>query len=289
MRIVRVVLGTALAAGVVAPAVASAKPKAAVTEKGDAAKADAARPAAKGKVDLGPLQAALVGADTDAAIKAATALGDDATPAAHDALLDALSTGLAPKVATVAVASLAKHPAPADVAVLIVYAGHRDDDTRAAATLALGSYPDPASKKQVVAALGDDVDKVRAAAAGAVAHGRFREGVERLLALLDKGDAAAPPALAALADADMAHTIGEHLGTAPAGALATTLGSILKRADFPEPAKLEVVRAIAKIPGAEATAALTDYVEATPEKPPRKSRSEAEKIVEARLAGGGAQ
>jgi hypothetical protein len=295
MRIVRVVLGAALAAGLVAPALARAKPPANAPApdkaKGDKAdKADKAKAGKSGKsADVAPLAAALVGGDADAAVKAAQTLGDDASPAAHDALLDGLSTGLSPKVAAAAATALARHPAPADAQILIVYAGHRDDDTRAAATAALGSYVDPASKKQVVAALGDDVDKVRAAAAQAVAHGKNRDGLDRLLALLDKGDAAAPPALAALADADLAHTIAEHLGTAPAGVLAQTLGLIVKRPDFPEPARLEVVRAIAKIPGAEATAALTDYIEATPEKPPRKSRAEAEKIVETRLAGGGAQ
>src|SRR5207244_3630233 len=134
-----------------------------------------------------------------------------------------------------------------------------------------------------------DVDKVRIAAGDSVARGKIREGVERLLALLDKGDAAAPAPLAALADADLAHAIAEHLGTAPAGTLAQTLGAILKRSDFPDPARVQVVRAIAKIPGAEATAALTDYVEATPAKPPRPSRKEAEQVVEARLAGGGGQ
>jgi len=286
MRIVRVVLGAALAAGFVAPAMAQAK------AKPPAPPAAAKDAAAKSKVKpgpVGPLAAALVGGDVDAAAKAAASLGDDPSPAAHEALLDALSTGLAPKAAAPALESLAKHPAPADVAVLLVYAGHRDDDVRAAAVAALGAYPDPLAKKAGVAALGDDTEKVRAAAASAVAKGKWREGVDRLMALLDKGDAAAPPALAALADADLAHSIAEHLGNAPAATLAVTLGMILKRADFPEPAKLEVVRAIAKIPGAEATGALTDYLEATPEKPPRKSRAEAEKIVEARLAGGGAQ
>lgn len=290
MRIVRVVLGAALAAAFVAPAQAKAKPDAGA--KVDKAKAEPAKGKPKpGGKDLGPVATALVGGDTDAAAKAAQDLGDDPSPAAHEALLDGLSTGLAPKVAAPALGSLAKHPAPADVAVLLVYAGHRNEDVRVAAVGALGAYPDPAAKKVAVAALGDDTERVRVAAAGAIARGKIREGqaIERLLALLDKGDAAAPPALAALADADLAHAIAEHLGTAPAGALAQTLGLILKRADFPEPAKVEVVRAIAKIQGAEATAALTDYLEATPEKPPRKSRAEAEKIVEARLSGGGAQ
>jgi hypothetical protein len=268
----RIVLGVALAAGVASAGTAPAGHK-------------PAPPAEKVTVDA----AALAGGDLEAAAHQATVLGDDGSEAGHAALADALATGLAPKVAAVAIASLARHPAPTDVALLRVYAGHRDEPVRAAAVLALGAYPDPVAKKTVVAALGDDAEEVRTAAAGAVAKGKIREGVERLFALLDKGDAAAPPALAALADADMAHAIGEHLGTAPAAVLAQTFGAILKRADFPEAAKVEVVRTLAKISGAEATTALTDYVDATPAKPPKKSRTEAQKIIEARLAGGGAQ
>jgi len=288
MRLARVSIAAVLGAALAMP-----------VHAGDAApqKADKPRPAAKKPPDKSApapaapfdpaLIAALQGGDRDAAARAAAQAGDSADAAAHDALLDALTTGLNPKVAAVAIAGLAKHAAPGDVPVLLVYAAHRNDDARAAAVAALGAYPDPRAKQRVVAALGDDVDQVRVAAGGAVARGKIREGVERLLALLDKGDAAAPAPLAALADADLAHAIAEHLGTAPAGTLAQTLGLILKRADFPDPARVQVVRAIAKIPGAEATAALTEYLESVPAKPPRPSRKEAEQVVEQRLAGGG--
>lgn len=288
MRIARVVLGAALAVGLV---VGSAP----VDARAGGGKPAPADPKAKDKpkkvITLGSVTVAgpILGGDVDAAAKDAADLAGNPSAAAHEELLDALSTGLHPKVAQIALASLAKHPAPPDVAVLLVYAGHRDDDVRAAAVLALGAYPDPGAKKAVIAALGDDVEKVRAAAGGAVVKGKIKEATERLMALLDKGDAAAPAALAALADADMAHAIAEHLGTAPNGTLAQTLGLILKRADFADPARVQIVRALAKIPGAEATGALTDYIESTPEKPPRPSRKEAEQVVEQRLAGGGAQ
>jgi HEAT repeat protein len=245
---------------------------------------------AKGKAvptDVAASAAKLVGSDSGAAVAAAAALGQSADPAAHDALLDGLATGLAPDTAAHALAALTAHPAPPDVALLVLYAGHHHEGARAAAVEALGAYPDPVARKAAVAALGDGEQVVRDAAARAIAHGKIREGVDRLMALLDRGDTAAPPALAELADADMAHAIGEHLGTAPAPVLALTLGKILRRADFPDPARVQVVRTLAKVPGPESTSALTDYVEATPEKPPRPSRKEAEQVVEARLSGGG--
>ncbi|MCE9573579.1 MAG: HEAT repeat domain-containing protein [Deltaproteobacteria bacterium] len=276
--VLTVALGAAVGTSVIAAPGGAAKPAA------------PAKPAAAAKaapVNVPAEAARLVGADASAAADAAKALGRSGDPAAHDALLDALATGVAPEVAAAALGALAAHPAPPDAAMLVLYAGHRNDQVRAAAVGALGAYPDPQARKAAVAALGDDEQAVRDAAANAVATGKIREGVDRLMALLDRGDSAAPPALAALADADMAHAIGEHLGTAPAPVLALTLGKILRRADFPEPARVQVVRTLAKVPGAEATTALTDYVEATPEKPPRQSRKEAEAVVEARISGGG--
>jgi hypothetical protein len=58
------------------------------------------------------------------------------------------------------------------------------------------------------------------------------------------------------------------------------------RPDFkPEEARVEVVKALGKIPGNDSLEQLTNYIGAIPEKPPRDSRNEAENIVEARLGG----
>ena len=81
--------------------------------------------------------------------------------------------------------------------------------------------------------------------------------------------------------------VREQLSQVPDGLLAECLGAILMRPDFGnEAAKLQVVRALGKVAGPEATQALADYVSATPEKPPRQSRREAEAMVESRLEGG---
>lgn len=82
MRIVRVASGAALAAGLVLASVS-------VAAKGtDKAKGKPA--ATEPKVAT---SGALIGADVDAAVKDAQALGGAADPKAHDALLDALATG----------------------------------------------------------------------------------------------------------------------------------------------------------------------------------------------------
>lgn len=239
------------------------------------------------KVDLGPTVAALNGVDLEAAVKAAETLGASTEPAAHDALLDALAMGLPGAVAVSAMTALTLHPAPPDVAALRRYAGHHNPTVRSAAIGALATYPDPNARKAVTAGLRDMAGAVRSAAASAAAKGRIRDAIDPLFELLARGEEPASKALAAMADADLARKIGDHLGKVPDAILAQTLGLVLRRADFgPDAARVEIVRAIGKISDASAVGALTDYIDATPANPPRQSRQEAQKMVEARMSGG---
>jgi HEAT repeat protein len=252
------------------------------------APAKKAKAAAKApKSDLAPLMKALESESVENAAKAADALGASAEPAAHDALLDALAWGLPPAVAVSAIAALGQHPAPPDVVALQRYAGHHNPSVRSAAFAALAMYPDPAARKLVVAGLHDATGTVRGAAAAAAAKGRVREAIEPLFDLLARSEEPAAKALAAMADADLVRRIGDQFGKVPDPILAQCLGMILKRQDFgPDTVRVEVVRALGKIQDQSALAALSDYVDATPKNPPRQSREEAQKMVEARLGGG---
>lgn len=230
--------------------------------------------------------AALGGTEVESAARAAETLGANASPAAHEALLDALALGLPPAVAVPAMTSLGLHPAPADVAALRRYAGHHTPGVRIAALTTLAMYPDPVAHATIIAGLRDPVGMVRTAAAGAAGRGRVKGAVEPLLALLAKGEDSSARALAQLADADLARKLADQLGKVPDASLALALGAILKRADFgPDEARVEIVRAIAKIQDASAVTALTEYLDATPKTPPRPSRAEAQLVVDARLGG----
>ncbi len=257
-----------------------------------AAKGKAAKPPAKVKpgkpvaVDVAAERLRLEGSDRDAAVDAAGKLGLSPKPEAHDALLDVLATGVDPDVAAAVLTAAARHPGSDDVAVLAFYSRYRDPGVRAAAAAALGGYAVAGAHKAILAALHDHDGGVRAAAAGAVQQAKLKSAAEPLLALLAKGDPASSKALAAIADVDMARFIGEQLGQVSDDLLAECLGAILLRADFGnEEARLQVVRALGKVAGPAATQALADYVSATPEKPARQSRREAESMVEARLGG----
>ncbi len=245
-----------------------------------------AKLAVKKSADLTAEVAALASAEVEVAAHAAETLGASDVPAAHEALLDALAIGLHASVAVPAINALAQHPAPPDVGSLRRYAGHHNPAVRSTALAALAMYPDPGARTAVVAGLHDPVGIVRGAAAAAAGRGRVREAVEPMLLLLARGEEPSARALAQLADADLARKIADQLGKVPDPSLALCLGAILKRTDFgPDPARVEVVRAIAKIQDPSAVAVLTDYLDATPKNPPRASRHEAELVVEARRGG----
>ena len=230
--------------------------------------------------------AALSGTEVEAAAKAAETLGASTSPGAHEALLDALAMGLSPAVAVPAMTSLGMHPAPSDVAALERYAGHHTPGVRIAALTTLAMYPDPIAHAAIIAGLRDPVGMVRTAAAGAAGRGRIKGAVEPLLALLAKGEDSAARALAQLADPDLARKLADQLGKVPDPSLAIALGAILKRTDFgPDEARVEIVRAIAKIQDPAAVTVLTEYLDATAKLPPRPSRGEAKTVVDARLGG----
>ncbi len=238
-------------------------------------------------LELAPHVAALAGVDVEAAAKAADALGSSDLPAAHDALLDALALGMPKTVAVPAIAALARHPAPSDVPALTRYAGHHDQGVRSAALTALALYPDPTARAAVIGGLHDPAPAVRAASATAAGRGRIRDAVEPMFKLMARGEESAALGLAAMADADLAAKLADQLGKVPDPTLAVALGAILKRSDFgPDPARVEIVRAIAKIQDAAAVGVLTDYLDSSPKTPPRPSRQEAQAVVEARLGGG---
>jgi HEAT repeat protein len=282
-RLVPVCVGIGLALGAVAAGPVVAAPAATAKRRPPPPKA-AAAPSAE---EIARLQVALVATDPEVAAHAADALGAIDAPAAHDALLDALAMGMPPAVATSAITALAAHPAPPDVTALVRYAHHHNLNVRAAALTALAMYGDAAAHTAVLEGLHDAAGLVRGAAAAAAAKGHIRASVEPLFQLLGRGEEPAARALAALADPDLVAKIADQLGKVPDAALAQCLGYILKRPDFgPDPARVEVIRAIAKIQDPAAVNALTDYIDLTPKNPPRPSRAEAEKLVEARLGGG---
>lgn len=236
-----------------------------------------------GEVD--GLRAKLADADEAQAEEAARKLGESKEPAALDAILGELSIGAPPKVQAALLGALAGRSDARSVAMLKVYARNRNPELRKKAVVALGGLPDPQVVPALLDALSDPAPDVRAAAATALGKRKERSAEAKLIKLLSRKDAAAPPALAALGTPELAHRLAELVGQVPDDLLCTALGDMLKRPDFgPDPIRREVVKALSKIPGIDSTTALIEYVAATEKDPKRPSRLEAQKIVDERSA-----
>jgi HEAT repeat protein len=246
-----------------------------------------AAPAPAANIDVRAERAALMDADPEKAAAAAQKLGTSKSGDALDALLDGLAMGLHPKVAAVALTSVGNFKSAASVDVVAYYAKNRNPDVRSAAIGALGRIDDKRARQTVIGALADGDRSVRAAACKVLEVTKDKAAIEPLIGLLKKGDEASAAPLAAMATPDLARKLGELVGDAPDDLLARTLGLILLRPDFgKEESYVEVVVTLGKVPGEEAVVALTNFISATPEKPPRLSRRRAQEVVDQRLTGG---
>ncbi|MDB4971179.1 MAG: hypothetical protein JWN44_6868 [Myxococcales bacterium] len=241
--------------------------------------------AATARADTASLARELGGPDDAVAEAAAGKLAQSAEPAAIAALVAALAEGPPPKVAVAALKALAGKKDARVVPALVERAQHRSPEVRKAALAALAVAP--ATEKRataaLTAALGDSDAEVRAQAARGLGDRRDRSAEARLVKLMEHRDMSAAPALAAIATPELAHRLSEMLGQVPDPILCTTLGEMLKRADFgPEPIRVEVVRTLSKVPGIDSTAVLIEYVASTERDKNRPSRLEAQKIVDER-------
>lgn len=234
-----------------------------------------------GNVDK--LKADLHGDNLDRAVAAASALGSLKAEASMEALMGALQLGAPPKLTLALLEALGMHTSPKSIALLRHFANYRRPEVRVAALKALSSIEDRRIGRIMIASLGDSSPMVRARAARVLGEKKDRRAERRLFKMLRRGDRSAAAPLGIVGGVETAKQLAELIGELPDEALATALGTIVKRKDFgPDPLRKEVVKTLCKIPGAGATAALVEYIASVPEKEVRLSKITAEKCLEAR-------
>jgi len=183
-----------------------------------------------------------------------------------------------------ALGALTKIGDPRALGVLELYAGHRRTEVRRAAVTALGALADPHASAVLLERLGDETPEVRAAAAAALAARNEVLAVPRLVRLVRRGDAGAAVPAGILATPEGLTELCGMQGGAAEPVLAVALGTYLKRTDVADGTRIEPLRAIAKLHGVEATAALTEYLASIPAHEIRSSRREAEHLLDERGA-----
>lgn len=268
-QLLRVGVGCLLA---LSTATAEAAPK-----KGKAPRAPAGAPARPAT----PLGEALASPDEGKAIAALHQVGSDGGRGATDALLDAFSVGLPPKVAEAGLQALGKLKDPRTQPVLLQYASNRNPELRRAALQAVAAFKAPWADGALRAALGDPEPPVRALACKLVARRGDRVANERLLKLLRRGDEPAAEALGMLATPKAARELAELAGSVPDGLLASALAEVVKREDVADPLRVEMLKVLGKLPGEAATAALVEYLAQAGAKP-RPSRDVAQRLLDER-------
>ena len=229
------------------------------------------------------LKADLHGEDIERAGAAASALGSLKEPEARDALMGALQLGATPKLTSALIEAIGLHQSPKTLDLLRHFAGNRNAPIRAAALKALGGIDQGQVNRVLIASMGDSNPMVRATAARLAAERNARVAERTLFKMLRRGDRSAAAPLGTVGGVETAKNLAELIGEIPDAALATAFGEMLKRKSFgPDPLRTEVVKALGRIPGAEATAALVEYVASVPAKEVRQSKKTAEKLLERR-------
>lgn len=236
------------------------------------------------EAELETLKRALVGSEADAAETAAQRLGGTGQEAAVDALVEALALGTWPQLTIRYLQALGRLNHTKALQVLVLYAGNRHPDVRVAAVQALAPMQDDGAAGLLIERLGDADATVRAAAAAALAGRKDVRAVPRLFQLVKRSDVGAAVPLGLLAPLDLAPQVAELRGTIDDGTLSSALAEFLKRSDAPDRLRVDLVRTLGRVPGAEATTALVEYLASVPEGEARPSKEEAETLLEQRSA-----
>jgi len=222
----------------------------------------------------------LTGVSAEDAVSAAKALGDVKGSAAGAALIRCLELGAPPAVLVAVIEALGKHRDRRSFTILKHYASYRGVPVRVAALAALSELSVKGVDAILIDALGDSSAKVRGLAAEKLAERNARQAEGVLFALVKRHDALAAGPLGQLASATTATELADLVGEVPDALIASAFGKMLLRADFgPDPLRVQVVKALGRLRGVEATAALVEYVASVPEHEVRRSKAIAEQLI----------
>jgi HEAT repeat protein len=213
-----------------------------------------------GGAALAKLRGALEGGDDEVFVETVKTLSGSRASNASEPLIEVLALGTTPPLAVVALNALEKLAQPRSADIVLAYCGNRNAAVRKSALLALSALTDPRAGAVFLARLGDEDQGVRSVAAVAAARRLKAEAAPRLRGLLETKDGVAAVPLGQVAPVGELPSLIGLRGRVSDADYATLLGEILKRTDVPDPARVEVVQALADVPGADATTALAEYV-----------------------------
>jgi HEAT repeat protein len=222
--------------------------------------------------------------DIPTVIEAITVLADAADARATQPLIELLRKGPVDDVTHAAIQALGAISDPASVDVLIDYMRHRRARVRRLAVQSIAEIRNPRVEGKVNealrAALRDSNDRVRGAAALALGEHGDRGALEVLFLAFDRNVPEAAVAIGKLGGPADAERLASFLGRRQLADVLPGLDEFLRRGDFPEASKIDVIHRLEGIAGPDVKRLLMRLVSSPPESGlPARVREEAERVI----------
>ena len=247
-RIFTIILGLVLA---LAPTVSLAKKK---VKGGKRARAAATQKEKNPDVMPDAVKSAvedLTSADPDVVVEAIQILGANAHPTAVAPLLKLLATGPRSDITDSIIFALGSIPGDEAVPTLLTYLNHRRSDARSAALMALETKKGDGITKAVENALRDSDRQVRATAALVLGARGDASSVPILFKAFEHDVPEAAGAIGRLGTEADSKKLTRYLGKEDIKVLLAGFEEFLKRPDFPEEAKLNILNRLFDLAGPE--------------------------------------
>jgi hypothetical protein len=193
----------------------------------------------------------LTSADPDVVIEAVQILGATGNPRATAPLLKLLKTGPRSDITDAILFALATVRHDDAIPVLLEYLHHRRSDARIAAIMALENDKSDEVTKAIEGALADSDRQVRATAAMALGKRGDKRSVPILFLAFERGVTEAASAIGQIGTVDDSKRLTHYLGKEDIKVMLSGFDEFLKRADFPEDAKLNILNRLFDLAGPE--------------------------------------
>ncbi len=195
-------------------------------------------------------------------------LGLLGNPAAVEPLAARIRRGLPPDLLAPAVDTLGILGRNEAGPILYELLTHRRPEIRLRAVQAIATCRPRGADRALVATLSDSSREVREAAAAALSELHATSALDSLFLAFDHDVAAAGPAIATLARPEDVPRVLAYLGRVPFATLRPMLGTLIGRADLPQPRRLEVVARVGELATPDARALLDEASRALPANDP---------------------
>lgn len=221
--------------------------------------------------------------DLPTVLRAVTTLADAADPRATEPLTELLRKGPPDDVTHAVIQALGAIADPRSVNILIEYMRHRRARVRRYAVQAIAAIVNPRVRDQVLdalrSALRDSNDRVRGAAANALAEHQDRGAIDLLFLAFERNVVEAAVAIGKLGGAAEAERLAGYLGRRQLSEILPGFDEFLRRPEFPEDAKVEIIRKLESIAGPDVKRFLVSLTTSPPQGFPARVREEAERLI----------